>query len=119
MKRIFISGALNGFSEETGFIDNVHLMLKHAGEVRKLGAAVYVPCNDILTSFSNGGLPHHEYYKHDLCWLEVCDALSLVPNPNNHESNGVKGELYEAERLGLPILDDLGMVEEFIKGVKG
>lgn len=29
MKRIFISGALNGFSEETGFIDNVHLILRY------------------------------------------------------------------------------------------
>jgi len=114
MKRIFISGALNGFSEETGFIDNVHLMLKHAGEVRRLGAAVYVPCNDILTSFSNGGLPHHEYYKHDLTWLEVCDALSLVPNPNNNTSNGVRGELDEAGKLGLPILKDIDMVKKFL-----
>jgi hypothetical protein len=118
MKRIFISGALNGFSEETGFIDNVHLMLRYAHDVRSLGAAVYVPCNDILTSFSNGGLSHSEYYKHDLTWLRVCDALALVPNPNNVNSKGVKGELKEAECLGLPVLETFGDVKEFV-GVKG
>lgn len=105
MKRIFISGALNSFNTEMNFIDNVHRMLRLGHEVRKAGFAVYVPCNDILVSFTNGGLPHEEYYKHDLVWLDVCDAVILVPGWEC--SRGVKGELEFAKEKGLPVFESI------------
>lgn len=112
MKKIFISGAING--EKNGdFVDNMARMLKHAGRVRKLGAAVYVPCQDILTSFATGGLKREEYLTHDLEWLEVCDALALVPGWGRSE--GVKGELARAAQLGIPILLNLEAVKKYLQ----
>jgi hypothetical protein len=112
MKRVFISGALNSFEGSKGFIENVHKMVKLAGEVRDLGAATYVPCNDILTSISCGGLCHEDYYDHDLTWLEVCEAMILVPGYEN--SKGVAGEMKKAKELEIPIFKNLEELAEFI-----
>jgi hypothetical protein len=109
MKRVFISGALNSFTEEKGFLDNVHRMLKMAGKVRNAGFAVYVPCNDILTSISNGGLKHEEYYAHDLVWLGVCDAMILTPGWEG--SKGVMGEISYAKKHGIPVCRTLEELE--------
>lgn len=113
MKRVFISGAINGFGKDGSFVDNCYRMIQYAGRVRNLGVAVYVPCQDLLTSFATGALSHEEYYQHDLVWLEVCDALALVPGWERSE--GVKGELEKARELGLPILEDYSEVMEYVR----
>ena len=116
MKKIFISGALNGFesnAENNSFVNNVYKMLQVAGEVRGLGAATYVPCQDVLTSFATGGLSHEEYYAHDLVWLEHCDALILVPGWE--VSKGVEGEIKRAQELNIPIFETIEDLEEFLE----
>lgn len=100
MKKIFISGALTSDSS-IGFLRNVRNMLQMGAQVRDLGCSTYVPCNDILMSLVGGVLGHHNYYEIDLEWLEVCDALIVVPGYK--DSLGVSGELKKAHDLGIPI----------------
>lgn len=111
-KSIFISGALNFASSD--FLDNSHQMLKFAGEVRKLTPFLYVPINDLNLTLVAGALSHDDYYGVDLYWLEKCDALALVPNPNNENSNGVAGEIEFAEKHNIPVLKGLNEVFEFL-----
>lgn len=112
-KSIFISGALGFGSKE--FLNNCHLMLKYAGEVRKVTPYLYVPINDLNITLTSGSLTHENYYDIDLYWLDKCDAIALVPNPNNEKSVGVANEIIEATKLNKPILRTLNEIVNFVE----
>lgn len=74
-----------------------------ANKVKDMGYAVYVPCNDILTTISGGARTHEEYCEQDLAFLEVCDIM-FVRDEDVESSKGVQGEIKKAEELGIEVV---------------
>lgn len=112
MKRIYIAGKLTD-RDACGYIQNLHDMIAYAEIVRHFGAAVFVPGNDFLQGLWHGGYEYEDYFKNSIAWLEVSDAVALVPNWEN--SNGATKEAEHAANLGIPVLFTVDEVEEFLK----
>ena len=112
-KAIFISGALNA-DNSSDFLHNCHLMMQYAAQIRELTPYYYNPIADMNVTLVGGCRSHKEWLDVDLFWLNKCDAIALVPNPNNKNSLGVKGEIEEAKRQDKPILKTLKEVKEYL-----
>ena len=111
MKRIYIAGALN--SDACGYIQNLHQMTHYANEVMSLGCAVYSPGNDFIQGLIHGSMNYDDYVKNTMSFLEVCDAVALVPN-NHNDSHGTRLEIVKACELGIPVLYYFDEVKQFI-----
>jgi hypothetical protein len=72
--------------------------------------------------------PHSNRRPHDNAgfseeyWLQTtreimrrCDALFVVPRWES--SRGTRGEIAEAERLGIPVFDDLMTLGQWVRGI--
>jgi len=99
MKRIYIAGALN--SDAVGYIKNMHRMIIWAEKIRKLGYSVYVPCLDFLHGLVIGTFEYKDYFDNSQLWLEVSDAMFVVPGWE--DSKGTKREIERANRLNIPV----------------
>ena len=89
-------------------------MNNYAVKIRELTPYYYNPIADLNVTLIGGCRTHKEWLNVDLFWLGKCDALALVPNPNNKFSKGVQGELKEAKRLSKPILNNLLEVKKYL-----
>ena len=102
MKRIYIAGRLNDLAPQ--YIQNVHNMIKIADEIRRMGFAVFVPCLGLLMGIVSGNYKYEDYAENSISWLEVSDALFVLPDSEN--SQGTQQEIARAKELGLPIFMD-------------
>ena len=107
MKRIYIAGKLN--DDACGYIKNVHKMIHWAEKVRKLGFAVFVPGLDFLQGVTFGNWEYNDYFDNSQPWLDVADAMFLVPGWQ--ESKGTKREIERAKEKGISVFDDLEELE--------
>jgi hypothetical protein len=106
MKRIYVAGKLN--SDAVGYIQNMHNMIKTAKELRRLGFCVYVPCNDFLEGLVDGGFSYEDFFNNSQPWLEVSDAIYLVPGWES--SKGTNMEIELAKTLNKPIFTNLDSI---------
>ena len=90
--RCYIAGKLN--ADAVGYIQNMHKMIRVARELRKLGIAVYVPCNDFLEGLVDGDFTYLDYFNNSQPWLEVSDFIFVVPGWET--SDGTKKEIGRA-----------------------
>jgi len=97
--RGYVAGKLN--ADAVGYIQNCHRMIKAAKEVRDLGVAVYVPCNDFLEGLVDGNFSYHDYFENSQPWLEVADFIYV--SPGWETSSGTKKEIEFALSLGKPV----------------
>ena len=97
--KCYVAGKLN--SDAVGYIKNMHVMIKAAAAIRKLGVAVYVPCNDFLEGLVDGNFGYMDYFENSQPWLEVADFMFVCPNWESSE--GTKKEIELAKSLGKPI----------------
>lgn len=97
--RAYIAGKLN--ADAVGYIQNCHRMIKAAKEVRDLGVAVYVPCNDFLEGLVDGDFSYYDYFENSQPWLEVSDFMYICLGWE--DSSGTKKEIEFAKALGKPI----------------
>lgn len=111
MKRIYIAGSLN--SDACGYIRNLHQMTLYAHKVMKLGCSVYSPGNDFIHGLVAGELDYTDYIRNTLSFLEVCDAVALVPE-NWSKSMGTRNEIVKARELGIPVLYSFDEVKQFL-----
>ena len=103
MKKVYIAGALN--SDAVGYIKNMHRMIEWADVVRREGYSVYVPCDDFLMGLVIGNYEYKDYFDNGQPWLEVSDAVFLVPGWEN--SKGTLKEIETAKELGIPVFESL------------
>ena len=77
---------------------NVRRSIEAADSIRYLG---HTPYNPLLTHFWHLLYPHDidYWYKLDMEWLEVCDAVFRLPG----ESVGADKEVARATALGKPV----------------
>ena len=108
MKRVYVAGKLN--DDACGYITNVHQMIVWAEKVRKLGFAVFVPGLDFLQGVVFGNWIYSDYFNNSQSWLDVSDAVFLVPGWET--SSGTKREIKRAKANGIPVYSDLDMLNK-------
>jgi uncharacterized protein DUF4406 len=77
---------------------NVRAAITAGNNLRALGWTPFIPH---LTHFWHMLIPHDisYWYSFDMEWLEMCDALFLLPG----ESVGAAKEVIKARQLGMPV----------------
>ncbi len=108
MKRVYVAGKLN--DDACGYIVNIHRMIIWAEKVRKLGFAVFVPGLDFLQGVVFGNWAYKDYFDNSQPWLDVADAVFLVPGWET--SSGTKREIERAKNNGTPVYFDLDMLNK-------
>jgi len=97
--KAYVAGKLN--ADAVGYIQNMHRMIKTAKQLRNLGAAVYVPCNDFLEGLVDGDFSYKDYFENSQPWLEVSDFIFVCPGWETSE--GTKKEIEFAKSLFIPV----------------
>ena len=103
MKRVYVAGKLN--DDACGYIKNLHKMIDTARKIRKLGFAVYVPCNDFMEGLVDGNFKYSDYFDNSQAWLDASDAVFLTPGWET--SLGTLKEIERAKSRGIPIFSNL------------
>jgi len=114
-KRVYIAGKLNGMAVE--YTKNIHRMIFWGEKIRKLGYSVYIPAIDFLTGAVIGNYEYADYFENSQSWLDVSDAVFLVPGWK--DSEGTKREIARAMRRGIPVFTSMiKLDEELSKDIK-
>ena len=104
MKRIYVAGRLN--DPAVKYIQNVSRMIKVANMIRHRGYSVFVPCLDLLMGIVDGNLTYDDYTANNKAWLEVADAVYVLPD--SEQSRGTQEEIALALTLGIPVIRKIG-----------
>ena len=114
MKRIYCAGKYSG--------DNVLSVLQNIGRGEKIAASLfangYAPFSPWADKDFCFKLPDHDFtvrqfYDYSIAWLEVSEAVFLVPGWE--ESAGTLKELEIAAGLGLPVFTNFKDLDNFFK----
>lgn len=111
MKRIYIAGAYSA-DNVISVLDNMRDGMRLATKVFLLGYSPFVPWFDFhfqLMLHDNEKLTINDYYGWSIDWLEVSDAMLLVPNWEN--SKGTIAEIEIAKKIGIPIFYDIDVLK--------
>ena len=107
MKRIYIAGAYSASNVIT-VLDNMRKGMRLATKVFLLGYAPFCPWLDFhfqLMLREGETLSVEDYYRYSIAYLQVSDAMLLVPGWQS--SKGTKKEMEIAERKNIPIYYDI------------
>jgi len=114
--RVFIAGPITptgrvtpssnvGQNQVAEYLDNVRQGIDAATKLITKGFAAYCPFVDFMYFIARAPeemlLTGATMQSADLAWLEVADALLVLPGWET--SSGVKGELARAKELGIPV----------------
>lgn len=105
--RVYVAGAYNA-SSSIAVLNNMREGLRLSTQVMLLGYAPFSPWLDYhyqLMLRPDENLTLEDYYKYSLAWLEVSDAVILVPGWE--KSIGTQAEIKRAAELGIPVFLDL------------
>lgn len=119
INRVYVAGPLTprGMRDDAKnpaieYLYNVRDMLRLGGQLIENGYAPFVPGMDFPMFFVNE-LTEEQIKGIGLSWLEVCDAVVVLPFFEN--SHGVIAELQRAEELGIPVFGDVHQLNEYVK----
>ena len=118
MKRVYVAGSFSS-DNVLGVLDNMRIGMRKATEVLLNGYSPFVPWFDYhfqLNLREGEKLSVQDYYNYSLDWLEVSDALLVLPGSDS--SNGTKKEIERAKELGIPIYYSLNELKSS-KDIKG
>ena len=107
MQRIYIAGAYSADNVIT-ILDNIREGMRLATKVLLLRYSPFCPWLDFHFQLMLRGdekLTVEDYYTYSIAWLEVSDAMLLVPGWQN--SKGTKDEMEIAYKMDIPILYDI------------
>ncbi len=110
MKVAFVAGPFRG-PNAWEIECNIRRAETVALELWRLGFAVICPHTN--SRFFQGAAPDEVWLKGDLEFLRRCDLVVLAPGWR--KSSGTAGEVAEAGRLGIPVLEwgfDRGIIEK-------
>jgi len=110
--RVYVAGAYNAMTV-LEVLDNMRRAMLLGKELLLKGFAPYCPHLDYqyqLLLRDDEKLDFSDYYEYGLTWLEVADAVLVVPY--SEESIGTQLELKRAKDLDIPIF---GSIEEIVE----
>lgn len=107
-KIVYVAGRLNAMACD--YLQNVHRMIQWSEKVRKLGFAVYVPGIDFIQGIVFGNWEYNDYFDNSQAFLDVSDAVFLVPGWESSE--GTKREIERAKANGIPVYSDLDILNK-------
>ena len=113
INRIYVAGAYSADNVIT-VLDNIREGMRLSVRVMLAGYAPFCPWLDFhfqLMLREGEKLTVYDYYRYSIAWLEVSDAVVLVPGW--HNSRGTRMEIERAAMIGIPIFYDL---EELLSG---
>jgi hypothetical protein len=103
INRVYVAGSYSaGTAIEV--LDNIRRGTRAGVELLLAGYSPFVPWIDHQFQFylrEGEVLSVEDYYRYSLAWLEVADALFVLPNSEN--SRGTQAEIARAKELGIPI----------------
>ena len=115
MKRVYVAGPYSA-KDIISVLENMKVGIRASVEVLLAGFAPFCPWIDYHFSFAtrdNEKITVDDYYNYGLAWLEVSDALLVLPNSEN--SKGVKMEIDLAKKKNIPIFYDLKILKNYFK----
>jgi hypothetical protein len=118
MKRIYVAGAYSADNVLTVF-NNMRKGIRKGLEVLLRGYAPFVPWLDYhfqLMLKNNENLTVEDYYNYSLAWLEVSDAVLVLPD--SERSKGAQNEIKRAGELNIPIFYDLSSLDKHFEKEK-
>lgn len=116
MPVIYVAGPFRGKTPNNFW--QIHQNIYDAAQIGlkiwEMGGAVIVP--HLNTSPYQNALPDNVWLEGDLCILDRCDAIFMLPTWKS--SLGATEERNYAIAAGIPVFDDLGKIKEFIDGYR-
>ena len=110
--RVYVAGAYSA-DNVISVLDNIRRGMRLSTEVMLAGFAPFCPWFDFhfqLMLRLNEELTVEDYYRYSLAWLEVSDAMLIVPG--FEKSRGTLAEIERANSMGIPVFYSL---EDLIK----
>jgi len=102
MTRIYVAGAYSA-DNVIDVLGNMRRGIQIAAEILLAGYAPFAPWLDYQFSLTDAGadLTVEDYYRYSLAWLDVSDAVVIVPE--SQYSKGVRMEIERAGSLSIPV----------------
>lgn len=102
MKRVYIAGPYSA-NNVLGVLKNIGRGEKMAAKLFSLGFAPFCPWHDksFVIDRPDDDFTVEQFYKYSLAWLEVSDAVLVLPD--YQESKGTLAEIERAQELRIPI----------------
>ena len=116
MKRVYVAGSYSADNVLKVF-ENMRIGIRVSTEIFLAGFAPFVPWLDYHFSLmlrEGEKVTLQMFYNYSLAWLEVSDAVLVLPNSEN--SKGTQAEILHAALLEIPIfyrLEDLKIHSKF------
>ena len=107
MKRIYVAGAYSADNVIT-VLNNIRNGMRAGTELFLKGYSPFAPWLDFhfqLMLREGEALSVEDYYRYSIDWLEVSDAMYVLPNSEN--SKGTQKEIERAIELNIPIFYSL------------
>ena len=105
MVRIYVAGPYSA-NNVLGVLTNIKVGMRKCTELLLKGYAPFCPWTDFHYSLMTRGeevISVEKYYNMSLAWMEVSQAVLLLPGYEN--SVGTIAEIKRAEELGIPIFE--------------
>jgi len=114
LKRIYICGKYSD-TDIIKILRNIRVGQEMAALLMRLGHAVFCPFLDYQIALNSigGGLTKGQFQANSMAWVEVSDALYVIPGWET--SGGTKREIAWAEELGIPVFYDLASLQEWAR----
>jgi hypothetical protein len=101
--RVYVAGRYSGNTID--FLNNMVRGQKESVKLLKLGFIPFCPFLDYQFQFHDQSLVVDDYYRYSIGWLEVCDAVYVLPD--SEESQGTQREIKIAQDFGIPVVYNL------------
>lgn len=101
--RIYVAGSYSA-DNVIQVLNNIQVGTKKCVELLKKGYVPFCPWIDYQFQFYDTSLTVEDYYRYSMGWLEVSDAVLVLPNSEN--SKGTQAEIKRAKELGIPVYID-------------
>lgn len=114
-KRIYVAGAYSA-GDVLSVLDNMRRGMRASTEVILAGFAPFCPWLDFhfhLMLWNKEKLEVQDYYDYSVAWLEVSEAVLVLPNSEN--SVGTQKEIEIARGFGIPVFYSMEALWEGMK----